>query len=92
MHRQPTTALVVRVVPKMAVSSKNTALPTSALFFGCAVRFSQPMIKGLDPFGDASAEVLELQRRLATLTQALSEKAEENLDLQREVAVAKSKG
>lgn len=34
-----------------------------------------------DAFGDKDAEIIELQRRLATLTAALSEKAEENLDL-----------
>jgi hypothetical protein len=47
---------------------------------------------GDDPFADREAELAELQRRLATLTQALSEKAEENLDLQRRLAVAAGKG
>lgn len=42
-----------------------------------------------DPFSDVDTQLQELQRRLATLTQALSEKAEENLDLQRELAAAR---
>lgn len=51
-----------------------------------AVRTTSPVS---DPFSDPDTQVQELQRRLATLTQALSEKAEENLDLQRELAVAR---
>ncbi len=40
---------------------------------------------------DAESELMELQRRITTLTAALSEKAEENLDLHREVAELKQR-
>jgi chromosome segregation ATPase len=43
-------------------------------------------------FADQQSELLELQRRLSTLTQALSEKAEENLDVRAELEQLKAEG
>jgi regulator of replication initiation timing len=43
-------------------------------------------------FGDQESELMELQRRISTLTAALSEKAEENLDLRAELEQRGEKG